>query len=1053
MRPILSLKTLYRAPFKTLLTFALIAAATFAVFSRVTDYFVTRREFSRAVSFYRGVAAFDTGVPNTAFFTFSQLPNTRKYSYYKNQEAPPPSLTAEQIDAFSALPGVTSVDARYMTAGVIGGLSRVTNYGQYITRYTYPNRFIIEGTYVGYEKDEVWTNTDTNLLVVTDWKMLAGDAPLVAGGDVIIRTNARDGGDIYYGYDFTSGFALVDNPFGQSFADSLTEGGRCLLIGRWRDGGRLRVVGPIFDLGDQDTIDYIDSFIPLDGKPENWLETEEFADVRELIDITNRDLITFDMVYTSDMLSIPRFNEGKMAIQEGRALTADDTDACVINYSLMELNGLKIGDKITAELCDTLLTQHAGMGAAAVIPERYGNIVKTAELTIVGAYTDTDAQYERDAAEWWGYSPNTIFVPRSLLPVEVPAAHGLKSGEFSVASDDAYMLREFRGSAEALAKEYGVKLRFSDGGGIAALENINTSQTMSLITTVTYIAASLAALFLTVYLYISRQKKTYAVMRAMGTPRKKARNSVVLPFAALALSAIPIGAAAGLIYASSAISEAVMELQSAVSAEYTPDTSLPVFVIFMCLLCEAGFLLSISALFMKKLADTPVLALLAGDAPTKKRRKNATANINSNFNPNSETEPVPVFSLAPLTNLPTPERGKYNAAKHVTAYILRHMRRAAKKSAITVILAVLLTSACGLLAVTKLSYQELFNATDVTGHMLNYPSSAIYQAQKSELMENFYYSGGFTVIINGIPKDYSYSFAVTNDIDRYIQSKTEEKYLVRYAEGADSSLFKGNEAVCLVGSKLASAYGIKAGDTITMLSWDKMQILSVLYQDKNEFYSAILRDSTEFYVAGTIIAEENSVAMAIYAPASEAVRRMSVYGEYAYPVELSEFNMADKENPQTLTRYLEELAAEDIKYTGEVFYNMNLTQLNNIKRVRDMLVTLFPIAIAAAVLIGAAAGALVVINQAKEAACLRILGTTKLRARCMLALEQIGLCVFGIILTSAGLLVYNAGLFARGALTLLWCAGLYLCGCAIASAVAATEITKRKALELLQVKE
>lgn len=66
MRPGLSLKTLFRAPFKTLVTFLLIAAASFAVFYRVADYTVTQREMSRAISCYRGVAALDNGVPNTA---------------------------------------------------------------------------------------------------------------------------------------------------------------------------------------------------------------------------------------------------------------------------------------------------------------------------------------------------------------------------------------------------------------------------------------------------------------------------------------------------------------------------------------------------------------------------------------------------------------------------------------------------------------------------------------------------------------------------------------------------------------------------------------------------------------------------------------------------------------------------------------------------------------------------------------------------------------------------------------------------------------------------
>lgn len=46
-----ALKTLLRSPLKSLLTFLLIAAASFALFSRVTDYAITTREAGKAESF------------------------------------------------------------------------------------------------------------------------------------------------------------------------------------------------------------------------------------------------------------------------------------------------------------------------------------------------------------------------------------------------------------------------------------------------------------------------------------------------------------------------------------------------------------------------------------------------------------------------------------------------------------------------------------------------------------------------------------------------------------------------------------------------------------------------------------------------------------------------------------------------------------------------------------------------------------------------------------------------------------------------------------------
>ena len=49
MKPKLSLKVLYRSPVKTILTFILLAAVTFALFSQVMEYAVTSREMKKAV--------------------------------------------------------------------------------------------------------------------------------------------------------------------------------------------------------------------------------------------------------------------------------------------------------------------------------------------------------------------------------------------------------------------------------------------------------------------------------------------------------------------------------------------------------------------------------------------------------------------------------------------------------------------------------------------------------------------------------------------------------------------------------------------------------------------------------------------------------------------------------------------------------------------------------------------------------------------------------------------------------------------------------------------
>jgi len=92
-------------------------------------------------------------------------------------------------------------------------------------------------------------------------------------------------------------------------------------------------------------------------------------------------------------------------------------------------------------------------------------------------------------------------------------------------------------------------------------------------------------------------------------------------------------------------------------------------------------------------------------------------------------------------------------------------------------------------------------------------------------------------------------------------------------------------------------------------------------------------------------------------------------------------------------------------------------------------------------------------QSAKEAALLRVLGVTKKRARCILMFEQIVLCAVGISLAAGVLVLYNSGLFARSAGTLAVCGALYLSGCVCGAFGASVQVTRRRILELIQVKE
>lgn len=178
----------------------------------------------------------------------------------------------------------------------------------------------------------------------------------------------------------------------------------------------------------------------------------------------------------------------------------------------------------------------------------------------------------------------------------------------------------------------------------------------------------------------------------------------------------------------------------------------------------------------------------------------------------------------------------------------------------------------------------------------------------------------------------------------------------------------------------------------------------------------------------------------------------SIYGQ-PYPFGYCEFTLADNEKVDELNTLLEDQKKAGEKYAPAASFHIDAKPLENIKRVRDLLESLFPIAVAAAALIGLFGPGLIIIQSAQEAAFLRVLGTTKKRTRCMFVLEQIALCMAGIALVAGALALFRPELVGRSTETLINCFALYLLACICGTCAATIQVTRHKILVLLQVRE
>jgi len=116
----------------------------------------------------------------------------------------------------------------------------------------------------------------------------------------------------------------------------------------------------------------------------------------------------------------------------------------------------------------------------------------------------------------------------------------------------------------------------------------------------------------------------------------------------------------------------------------------------------------------------------------------------------------------------------------------------------------------------------------------------------------------------------------------------------------------------------------------------------------------------------------------------------------------------------------------------------------------SLLRLLYPVAIALSAIIGLGLSMLLMQQNAKVAAIMRVLGTTITKARTTLCSEQLVVTLVGIAIgmTILALLGWGFG-FASS----LFLAAVYLVGTAIGTVIGATVITNRPPLNLLQVKE
>jgi ABC-type antimicrobial peptide transport system permease subunit len=1061
MRQYIPVKTLLRSPLKTLLTFLLLASVTFALFSRVAEYSITSREINKAAKEYCGVGSVEItaaseSYPGSPFYIYADpriLPDSHneesKY-YFNNYRYQP--LSRAQIDSILELPYISSSSVRYMTAGVSDKYYRLDEGREY---YNYTARYVVEGTLSEIKCNVLYAGKSNNELTLSDCTLLAGDPTYMPQSNILtFHAYSKNEGS------FGSGSRIVimydDNYiYDTDYLKDLIIGDRYVFIGRFEPIG-----DPIrFFLSDHLTNPWCEAIQSIEGQPANYLENQQFSALRELTELTNSDVHTFDVVYTDDISAIMRFAEGSMAITNGRGLTKEDSmtesSVCVISADFASQNKLNLGDKITLKLGTELFEQYKGLGAVAATHERYSPPSKTVELEIVGIYMDTDGKRSQLQKPHWSYSVNTIFVPKSLLPFDERELDNqvFSPGEFSFSVGNAWDIPSFVEQVAPKFEEMGLKLIFYDDGWLDIVEQFETSKTLSTIAFLALFGAMVAAIGFIVFLFIGRKKKEYAIMRALGTSRKESAKALILPLMALTIISVLISSSAAWIYTANTVAQndALSKIEG-----YVVNTSIPVTLAIGYIIGEILLVLLFALFGLRKIGAIPPLMLLQ-DNPRRQMRSGIIESV-------ADTSII----NDPISSVFEKRVDKINSKRvcgHALRYITRHIFRSTKKSMLSIMLPALLIGAVGQFAVMQQSYIDLCNSTVVKAKFINGLSlTAVRQILNTDYVINPYYEYKNAVMFNNFKTD----LVITNDIERY----TGEAAEITFAEGYDISCIKELGKACIIGKALLEENGLKPGDEVHITGTAVLSILQSLFIDKyrseypeeeisdekileiykDEIAKEFLKEGLFYTIAGYVTTPSAKYDRIVFTPGT--LKTSPIFG-FEVPLDLVEFSLADNLYADEFRSYAEMVAGGS---SGEYSSNrlsfiMDTSKIENILNTLKFLSKLFPLVVAAAVLIGGLLCGLIIIQTTKEAAIMRVLGMPRRRTIAVLAFEQMFLCLTGMILGAVGLLLYNGEYLKEIAIEMYLFAALYFVGCLAGTFICSVIATRRKLLELLQTKE
>lgn len=826
-------------------------------------------------------------------------------------------------------------------------------------------------------------------------------------------------------------------------------------------------------------------YIPLANGASIDFSNPDMASIKNDIDILNENLHALGIITTVDMSAMPIFQEASREyyLVEGRWLNHQDDLAgnkvIVVPNDFAAMRGFKLGDELMLTfrpLTDTFLGLIRD-GEDTMDWRSYPTYQDT--FKIVGLYEGTTN------TGILAYIPASSLRPGFASSTKYPYR---EEGDYSFVLDTPRHETQFTQAYKAPLQELGINLTFLPNNGPAYWAAIDPIRRSSAADILIFGLLMIVALSMAVFIYLMQRKRDYAILRALGVPVKQANGQLILPLLLLGGVGIIIG---GLPSWNYALSKAKASLSTIPTpAGVYPSADLSPF--FLAGLCVAIFLLL--ALFswvgVFLLAHKPVFEILQGETYHAKggRKRIRTSAVNkpipSSYSSlasatGSELQETPVNEVNPVA------RRKYHPLS-LSQYVIHHLLRSRVKSFLTLAIALGFTLASGWILRTmersRTEVDRLYDTTVVQADILLADPTRSSTEETPTKGSGFVYQKTIDSVMNsGFVKSSALEADITwREIGKLDSTETLSEtltgYFPVYAYDNPDAFYSG----------LADPGSLSFATGWDMERFAQPRTLEEIRKDGvPAIFPTILLDQLQLgvgeriqitdpfvnifpcvivgqYSGGRTTTVQGGKIPWIYSPSDSILISLSAMES----IERSQikYTVAHFILDPTKNRELPQFRADMEKVmqasgagTGDLRFMIWDEELKIVVGQLDknitLLKTLYPVVIAVSVLIGAGLCFLLLLQATREAAIMRVLGTTRTAVQLALISEPLILSIIGVIigLAIARFLWLTSDLVPTA--PLLTGAGLYLAGVLVGLVIGAISVTNKKPIELLQVKE